>query len=116
MDAYKDLQEIGKGSFATVYKATTTSGLPVAIKTVIRSKLNRKLQDNLDMEIAILNEARHRNVVSLYNVLVLCTNLENRERDSYCYGVLWIRRSVPVYQEERGGSKSTILSWSLGWT
>jgi serine/threonine-protein kinase ULK/ATG1 len=91
MDAYRDLQEIGKGSFATVYKANTASGLPVAIKTVIRSKLNRKLQENLDMEIAILNEARHRNVVALYNVLVFSINIENGERNTYCYGILWIR-------------------------
>ena len=70
MDAYTNLQEIGSGSFAKVYKATTSSGMPVAIKTVNRSSLNKKLQQNLELEIHILNTARHRNVVSLYNVIV----------------------------------------------
>jgi serine/threonine protein kinase len=70
MDEYSNLTEIGKGSFATVFKGTSSSGLIVAIKTINRQKLNRKLEENLKMEIAILSKARHRNVVSLIKVLV----------------------------------------------
>ena len=108
---YENLTEIGRGSFATVYKASTRSnysnsfgysleeverssslskqemeksqksdssylkstiktGQMIAIKVVNRTKLNRKLQENLDMEIKILRKARHRNVVTLYHVIV----------------------------------------------
>ncbi|KAJ3348494.1 Serine/threonine-protein kinase, partial [Kappamyces sp. JEL0680] len=79
MDEFKNLTEIGRGSFATVFKAVTTakafgsdtgeSNVVVAIKTVNRSKLNRKLAENLEMEINILKKSRHRNVVLLYKVL-----------------------------------------------
>ena len=106
---YENLTEIGRGSFAIVYKATKRStllggegggsgsggaggiqaasqtpstasssassylikpGQTIAIKVVNRTKLNRKLQENLEMEIAILKKAKHRNVVALYQVLV----------------------------------------------
>jgi serine/threonine-protein kinase ULK/ATG1 len=70
MQEYSIQNEIGKGSFATVYKGIhlKTSHL-VAIKTVTLRKLNRKLYENLETEIQILNKSRHPNVVSLYNVI-----------------------------------------------
>lgn len=114
---YDNLTEIGRGSFATVYKATRShtlystgysshrdssstsnqemeradsnnkeraessnrypsfsavikAGQVIAIKVVNRKKLNRKLQENLDMEIQILKKAKHGNVVTLYHVIV----------------------------------------------
>ncbi|ODV61781.1 serine/threonine protein kinase ATG1, partial [Ascoidea rubescens DSM 1968] len=59
--------EIGKGSFANVYKAINiNSNKPVAIKAVLRSKLkNKKLLENLEIEIQILKEMKHPHIVSL---------------------------------------------------
>lgn len=71
MNDYLIQQEIGKGSFAIVYKAIhKESGRAVAIKTVNKSKLNRKLSENLETEIAILNKSKHKNVVALFDVIV----------------------------------------------
>lgn len=71
MDDYQIESEIGKGSFATVYKAILLkTSTQVAIKVVNRKKLNRKLAENLELEIDILNKSRHRNVVSLFTVIV----------------------------------------------
>lgn len=68
MDGYRIVGEIGRGSFATVFKATDGSGRAVAVKTINATKLNRKLAENLDMEIAILTAASHSHVVSLIDV------------------------------------------------
>lgn len=71
--------EIGKGSFATVYKGHVIHkdgdgdnedddghNLQVAIKAVPRSKLkNKKLLENLEIEIAILKKIKHPHIVSL---------------------------------------------------
>ena len=43
---YQNKVEIGRGSFAVVYKATK-DGITHAIKSVNRQKLGRKLSDNL---------------------------------------------------------------------
>ncbi|CAF9919979.1 MAG: Serine/threonine-protein kinase [Alectoria fallacina] len=63
---YRRLEEIGRGSFATVYKATSslTPGY-VAIKSVDLHKLNKKLKDNLYSEIHILQNLKHPHIVSL---------------------------------------------------
>lgn len=83
-------EEIGRGSFATVYKAIhtvsppsitfvrsllehpltasqSTSGVQsiVAIKSVNMSKLNKKLKDNLTSEISILKGLHHPHIVAL---------------------------------------------------
>ncbi|KAJ4505966.1 Serine/threonine-protein kinase [Exophiala dermatitidis] len=62
-------EEIGRGSFATVYKAIHTSGSGVqsivAIKSVNMSKLNKKLKDNLTSEISILKGLHHPHIVAL---------------------------------------------------
>ncbi|EXJ79019.1 ULK/ULK protein kinase [Capronia epimyces CBS 606.96] len=62
-------EEIGRGSFATVYKAihTGSSGVQsiVAIKSVNMSKLNKKLKDNLTSEISILKGLHHPHIVAL---------------------------------------------------
>ncbi|AOW04633.1 Serine/threonine-protein kinase ATG1 [Yarrowia lipolytica] len=58
--------ELGRGSFATVYKGEhVASGSPVAIKSVLRAKLNRKLLENLGSEISILKQMKHPHVVEL---------------------------------------------------
>lgn len=59
-------EEIGQGSFATVYRARhqTTNAL-VAIKSVSLNLLSAKLLSNLDSEIAILRTLQHPHIVSL---------------------------------------------------
>lgn len=59
--------EIGKGSFATVYKCINTkTNESVAIKSVVRSKLkSKKLVENLEIEISILKTMKHPHIVGL---------------------------------------------------
>ncbi|KAJ5923587.1 hypothetical protein N7454_008832 [Penicillium verhagenii] len=63
---YTRLDEIGRGSFATVYQGVhTKSRTFVAIKSVNMSKLNKKLKDNLSSEIDILKGLHHPHIVAL---------------------------------------------------
>ncbi|KAK9708573.1 Serine/threonine-protein kinase, variant 3 [Basidiobolus ranarum] len=63
---YEIAQEIGRGSFATVYKGKhKETGALVAIKSVLRSKLTRKLLESLESEISILKGIHHPNIVGL---------------------------------------------------
>lgn len=59
--------KIGKGSFATVYKCIDNkTNKSVAIKSVVRSKLNsKKLIENLEIEISILKTIKHPHIVGL---------------------------------------------------
>ncbi|KAL4973936.1 Serine/threonine-protein kinase atg1 [Aspergillus desertorum] len=71
---YTRLDHIGKGSFATVYRGVQTvsddkSRTFVAIKSVNLGKLNRKLKDNLAMEIDILKYLLHPHIVALLDCL-----------------------------------------------
>ncbi|WAQ93330.1 hypothetical protein PtA15_18A390 [Puccinia triticina] len=59
-------QEIGRGSFAVVYRAhNQNTHQEAAVKAVVKSKLTTKLFQNLHDEIAILKKIRHPNVVGL---------------------------------------------------
>lgn len=61
-------KEIGRGSFAMVFKGYLThdKSKHIAIKTVSRSKLkNKKLLENLEIEIAILKKIKHPHIVGL---------------------------------------------------
>ncbi|ODV92758.1 hypothetical protein CANCADRAFT_30816 [Tortispora caseinolytica NRRL Y-17796] len=63
---YKILSEIGKGSFANVYKATDTrTNSVVAIKSAATGKLLEKLLQSLESEIQILKNVTHPHIVSL---------------------------------------------------
>ncbi|KAJ6079232.1 hypothetical protein N7467_008985 [Penicillium canescens] len=63
---YTRLDEIGRGSFATVYQGVhTKTRTYVAIKSVNLSKLNKKLKDNLSSEIDILKGLHHPHIVAL---------------------------------------------------
>jgi len=67
--------EIGKGSFAIVYLGKLSSPDPtrdpvVAIKSVSRDKLNKKLSENLEGEISILKGIRHPFIVGLLEIEV----------------------------------------------
>ncbi|KAI5965848.1 ATG1 [Candida pseudojiufengensis] len=59
--------EIGKGSFAIVYKGNDLkTNKSVAIKSVYRSKLkSKKLIENLEIEISILKTMKHPHIVGL---------------------------------------------------
>ncbi|KAI1314619.1 Serine/threonine-protein kinase [Mortierella claussenii] len=58
--------EIGRGSFAIVYKGYhRVTKESVAIKSVLRSKLTKKLLENLASEINILKGIRHDHIVAL---------------------------------------------------
>jgi serine/threonine-protein kinase ULK/ATG1 len=62
--------EIGRGSFAIVYKGIhETSQQIVAIKSVHLDKLNRKLLENLEKEISTLKLIDHPNIIKLYDVI-----------------------------------------------
>ncbi|ESK91728.1 other ulk ulk protein kinase [Moniliophthora roreri MCA 2997] len=62
--------EIGKGSFATVYKGYhEESRKPVAIKTVKRDKLTAKLFENLQSEIQILKLLSNRHITKLIDIV-----------------------------------------------
>lgn len=64
---YKLGKEIGKGSFATVYKCVNIkTNEAVAIKSIVRSKLkSKKLLENLEIEISILKSMKHPHIVGL---------------------------------------------------
>ncbi|KAJ5500032.1 Serine/threonine-protein kinase C-terminal [Penicillium expansum] len=63
---YTRLDEIGRGSFATVYQGVhTKTKTYVAIKSVNLSKLNKKLKENLSSEIDILMGLQHPHIVAL---------------------------------------------------
>ncbi|KAF2280735.1 kinase-like protein [Westerdykella ornata] len=62
------MEHIGKGSFAEVYRGIhIEKRQAVAIKSVNMSKLNKKLKDNLMVEISILRSLHHPHIVSLIN-------------------------------------------------
>ena len=67
---YKIGKEIGRGSFAAVYKAIDNLGNVVAIKAVEKEKLNIKLAENLETEISVLQEISNVNIVNLLEIKV----------------------------------------------
>ncbi|KAF8665052.1 hypothetical protein AX16_000664 [Volvariella volvacea WC 439] len=67
---YVLVSEIGKGSFATVYRGYhEESRQRVAIKTVKRDNLSAKLFDNLQSEIQILKSLSHRHITKLIDIV-----------------------------------------------
>ncbi|KIM28182.1 hypothetical protein M408DRAFT_23888 [Serendipita vermifera MAFF 305830] len=62
--------EIGKGSFATVYRGFhRDTRAAVAIKTVSRTILTPKLVDNLESEINILKQLKHPHITELIEIV-----------------------------------------------
>ncbi|TEB32743.1 other/ULK/ULK protein kinase [Coprinellus micaceus] len=77
---YVVVSEIGRGSFATVYKGYhEETHLQVALKAVKRDKLSAKLFDNLQSEIQILKSLSHRHVTRLLDIV---------RADAYIYLVM----------------------------
>jgi serine/threonine-protein kinase ULK/ATG1 len=63
-------QLLGSGSFAVVWKARhRATGQPAAIKEINLTRLNARLRQSLESEVAILKRMSHPNVVRLYEVL-----------------------------------------------
>ncbi|KAF8314498.1 kinase-like protein [Clavulina sp. PMI_390] len=62
--------EIGEGSFATVYRGYHVKDRKaVAVKAVRTSILKAKLLDNLESEIAILKSLNHRHITALIDIV-----------------------------------------------
>lgn len=59
------VKEIGRGSFSTVWKATTNNEETSAIKIIPTFEMADKLKECLKREIAILFKVRHPNIVEL---------------------------------------------------
>ncbi|KAG9226970.1 hypothetical protein CCMSSC00406_0003357 [Pleurotus cornucopiae] len=67
---YVIVSEIGKGSFATVFKGYhEDTHQQVAVKAVKRDKLSAKLFDNLQSEIEILKSLSHRHITRLLDIV-----------------------------------------------
>ena len=67
---------IGHGSFATVYRAAhRQTNQTLAVKAVLRKRLNKKLMTNLEAEIHILQRLDHPNVVALHDVQTTENNI-----------------------------------------
>lgn len=62
--------KIGSGSFAIVYKGYLKSdpSKTVAIKAILRDRLNGKLTENLESEISIMQQMDHKHIVRLYEI------------------------------------------------
>ncbi|KAJ1984251.1 Serine/threonine-protein kinase [Dimargaris verticillata] len=105
--------EIGRGSFATVYKGyNKLTNATVAIKSVSRSQLTKKLLENLESEIALLKRANHPNVVSLLDCLKSRNHIHLVVE--YCaVGDLSVyikrRKELPALKGEAGGLKEPIV-------
>ncbi|QRV98918.1 unc51-like kinase [Ceratobasidium sp. AG-Ba] len=68
--------EIGKGSFATVYRGHHgETRRAVAIKTISRSILTTKLLDNLESEINILKSLKNRHITELTDIIKAQRNI-----------------------------------------
>jgi serine/threonine-protein kinase ULK/ATG1 len=69
---YYVTKKIGSGSFASVWKGYSKYNTAqwVAIKSINREKinLNKKHQENLESEIAIMQKIQHRNCVKMYTI------------------------------------------------
>ncbi|KAF8558554.1 kinase-like protein [Imleria badia] len=67
---YVIVSDIGKGSFATVYKGYhEETHHTVAVKSVRRDILTAKLLDNLQSEIEILKSLSHRHITKLIDIV-----------------------------------------------
>lgn len=67
-------KQIGAGSFSTVWHARhRVHGTEVAIKEIITTRLNPKLQESLKSEIFILKRINHPNIIRLHDMIEVST-------------------------------------------
>ncbi|PON59921.1 Serine/threonine protein kinase [Parasponia andersonii] len=63
-------RQIGSGSFSVVWHARhRVHGTEVAIKEIVTSRLNKKLQESLMSEIFILKKINHPNIIRLHDII-----------------------------------------------
>ncbi|GAA0180956.1 non-receptor serine/threonine protein kinase [Lithospermum erythrorhizon] len=63
-------RQIGQGSFSTVWHARHRAhGTEVAIKEIVMTRLNNKLQESLKSEIFILKKVDHPNIIRLHDMI-----------------------------------------------
>lgn len=99
--------KIGSGSFATVWKAHhKDTGKLAAIKSISKEKImvNKKHQENLDMEINIMQHLQHPNIVRLY--MIHETHRHKYLFLEYCDGgdlSKYIRKHGPMSEETAKG-------------
>ncbi|KAJ5646500.1 hypothetical protein N7490_002872 [Penicillium lividum] len=121
---YTRLDEIGRGSFATVYQGVhTKSRTFVAIKSVNMSKLNKKLKENLSSEIDILKGLHHPHIVALIDchestshihlVMEYCAlgdlSLFIKRRDTLA-GHRYTRDMIAKYPNPPGGALNEVVT------
>ncbi|TDL27928.1 kinase-like protein [Rickenella mellea] len=92
--------ELGKGSFAVVYKGYhEQTHEQVAIKTVSRSILTQKLFENLQSEIDILKSLSHRHITKLLDIV-------KAERNIYLIMEYCSGGDLTAYIKKRGRIES----------
>ncbi|KAJ7700360.1 kinase-like domain-containing protein [Mycena rosella] len=97
---YVIMSDIGKGSFATVYKGYhEDTHHSVAIKTVFHQEMDATLFENLQSEIQILNSLSHRHITKLLDIV--CTDRNIYLIMEYCAG-----GDLANYIKKRGRVKS----------
>ncbi|RAL16055.1 serine/threonine protein kinase ATG1 [Aspergillus homomorphus CBS 101889] len=121
---YTRLDEIGRGSFATVYQGVHTRDRTfVAIKSVNLSKLNKKLRENLSSEIYILKDLIHPHIVALIDchettshihlVMEYCAlgdlSLFIKRRDTLG-DHRYTREMISKYPNPRGGALNEVVT------
>ncbi|PWY85973.1 Pkinase-domain-containing protein [Aspergillus heteromorphus CBS 117.55] len=121
--SYTRLDEIGRGSFATVYQGVhTKTRTYVAIKSVNMSKLNKKLKENLSSEIHILKGLYHPHIVALIDchettshihlVMEYCAlgdlSLFIKRRDTLA-DHRYTREMISKYPNPRGGALNEVV-------
>lgn len=97
LSGYRIDKEIGRGAFATVYLAHSTStNAPVAIKAVRTSSLTRKLAEALASEIAILRSIRDPHIIRL-------ESLEQRQQSLFLVMEWCEGGDLAQYMRSKGG-------------
>jgi len=85
-------QQIGKGSFATVYKGFRRADKKsVAIKVISRSRLTEKLLNSVQFEIDTLRKIQHSNIIRLYDFKV---GVFDDDDDEGWVGLGWLDASI----------------------
>ena len=63
-------KQLGRGSFAVVWRARhVQTRRRVALKEIDVAKLNAKLRESLESEIAVLRRVRHENIIRLHDIV-----------------------------------------------